>query len=37
VLFSADFYRSIRAGRGWSARRTAAFLRELLSAQLLQD
>jgi AcrR family transcriptional regulator len=37
VLFSAEFYGSIRAGRGWSARRTAAFLRELLSAQLLQD
>lgn len=35
VLFSAEFYQSIRAGRGWSARRTAAFLRELLSAQLL--
>ena len=35
VLFSADFYQSIRVGRGWSARRTEAFLRELLSAQLL--
>jgi AcrR family transcriptional regulator len=37
VLFSAEFYRSIRVGRGWSARRTATFLRELLSAQLLPD
>ncbi|MEP6631319.1 MAG: TetR/AcrR family transcriptional regulator [Lapillicoccus sp.] len=37
VLFSAEIYQSIRAGRGWSARRTAAFLRELLSAQLLPD
>jgi hypothetical protein len=37
VLFSAEFYRSIRAGRGWSARRTAAFLRELLAAQMLPD
>jgi AcrR family transcriptional regulator len=37
VLFSAEVYRSIRTGRGWSAQRTAAFLRELLSAQLLPD
>lgn len=37
VLFSAELYRSIRTGRGWSAARTAAFLRELLSAQLLGD
>ena len=37
VLFSAEFYRSIRSGRGWSARRTAAFLRELLAAQMLPD
>ena len=37
VLFSAEFYRALRTGRGWSARRTAAFLRELLSAQLLPD
>lgn len=37
VLFSAEFYGSIRLGRGWSARRTAAFLRELLAAQLLPD
>lgn len=35
ILFSADFYQSIRVGRGWSAQRTAAFLRELLTAQLL--
>ncbi len=35
VLFSAELYRSIRHGRGWSAARTAHFLRELLSAQLL--
>ena len=37
VLFSAELYRSIRTGRGWSAARTAAFLRDLLSAQLLAD
>lgn len=37
VLFSAEFYGSIRLGRGWSARRTAAFLRELLAAQMLPD
>jgi len=37
VVFSAEFYRSIRAGRGWSARRTAAFLRELLAARMLPD
>lgn len=35
VLFSAELYQSIRTDRGWSARRTAAFLRELLAAQLL--
>jgi len=35
VLFSAELYQSIRHGRGWSANRTALFLRELLSAQLL--
>ena len=35
VLFSAELYRSIRHGRGWSAARTALFLRDLLSAQLL--
>jgi AcrR family transcriptional regulator len=37
VVFSAEFYRSIRAGRGWSARRTAGLLRELLAAQMLPD
>ena len=37
VLFSAELYLSIRTGRGWSGRRTTAFLRELLSAQLLPD
>ena len=37
VLFSADLYQSIRTGRGWSAGRTATFLRELLSTQLLPD
>ena len=35
VLFSAELYQSIRHGRGWSAARTAHFLRDLLSAQLL--
>jgi AcrR family transcriptional regulator len=34
VLFSAELYQSIRHGRGWSAGRTASFLRDLLSAQL---
>jgi len=37
VLFSAELYRSIRHGRGWSAARTALFLRDLLSAQLLRS
>ena len=37
VLFSAELYQSIRHGRGWSADRTALFLRELLSAQLLHS
>jgi len=37
VLFSAELYQSIRRGRGWSAGRTTAFLREMLSAQLLGD
>jgi len=37
VLFSAEVYWSVRTGRGWSARRTTAFLRKLLSAQLLAD
>ena len=36
VLFSAELYQSIRSGRGWSNTRTAGFLRELLSAQLLR-
>ena len=36
VLFSAELYQSIRHGRGWSADRTALFLRDLLSAQLLR-
>ena len=35
VLFSAELYQSIRTGRRWSTVRTAGFLRELLSAQLL--
>jgi hypothetical protein len=35
VIFSAELYQSIRTGRGWSAPRTANFLRDLLSAQLL--
>lgn len=35
VLFSAELYHAIRTGRGWSPARTASFLRELLSAQLL--
>ena len=37
VLFSAELYQSIRTGRGWSTARTTAFLRELLSTQLLAD
>ena len=36
VLFSAELYQSIRHGRGCSADRTALFLRELLSSQLLR-
>lgn len=35
VLFSAELYQTIRAGRGWSAKRTSTFLHDLLSAQLL--
>jgi AcrR family transcriptional regulator len=37
VLFSAELYQSIRHGRGWSADRTALFLRDVLSAQLLRS
>jgi len=37
VLFSAELYQSIRHGRGWPADRTALFLRDLLSAQLLRN
>ena len=37
VLFSADLYQSIRTDRGWSTVRTTTFLRDLLSAQLLED
>jgi AcrR family transcriptional regulator len=36
VLFSADLYQSIRAGRGWSATRTTTFIHDLLATQLLQ-
>jgi AcrR family transcriptional regulator len=35
VLFSAELYQSIRTGPAWSAPRTATFLHDLLSAQLL--
>lgn len=35
VLFSADLYQSVRTGRGWSAKRTEAFLHQLLTTQLL--
>jgi AcrR family transcriptional regulator len=35
VLFSAELYQSVRIGRGWSARRTEAFLHQLLTSQLL--
>ena len=37
VLFSADLYQSIRTDRGWSTVRTTTFLRDLLSAQLLEN
>lgn len=37
VLFSAELYQTLRNGRGWSAKRTATFLRELLATQLLVD
>jgi AcrR family transcriptional regulator len=37
VLFSADLYQSIRTGRGWSAARTSALLRDLVSSQLMAD
>ena len=35
VLFSAELYQSVRTGRGWSAKRTEAFLHQLLTTQLL--
>jgi AcrR family transcriptional regulator len=35
VLFSADLYHALRHRRGWSATRTAEFLRRILSAELL--
>lgn len=35
VLFSAELYQSVRTGRGWSAKRTEAFLYHLLTTQLL--
>jgi AcrR family transcriptional regulator len=34
ALFSAELYRSIRTGRGWSSARTRTLLHDLLSAQL---
>lgn len=37
VLFSAELYQSVRTGRGWSAERTEAFLRQLLTSQMLRS
>jgi AcrR family transcriptional regulator len=37
VLFSAELYHAVRQGRRWSEARTAAFLEELVTAQLLDD
>ncbi|MFL6298440.1 MAG: TetR/AcrR family transcriptional regulator, partial [Actinomycetes bacterium] len=35
VLFSAELYRSLAVGRGWSHRRCVEFFGEVLTAQLL--
>ena len=35
LVFSAELYQSVRTGRGWSAKRTEAFLHQLLTMQLL--
>lgn len=35
VLFSAELYQSVRTDRGWPAKRTEAFLHQLLTTQLL--
>lgn len=37
ALFSAELYRALAAGRGWSPPRCMAFFRELLAAQLLDS
>jgi hypothetical protein len=36
VLFSADVYQALAAGRGWSQARCLLFFREVLTAQLLE-
>ena len=35
VLFSAELYHALHAGRGWSRSRCTTFLRRLLRSQLL--
>ena len=35
VLFSAELYQALAVGRGWSESRCVNFLREILTAQLL--
>jgi hypothetical protein len=35
ALFSAELYRALAVGRGWSHARCTAFFREILAAQLL--
>jgi AcrR family transcriptional regulator len=35
ALFSAELYRALAVGRGWSPARCAAFFKEILAAQLL--
>jgi AcrR family transcriptional regulator len=37
AVFSADLYRALAVGRGWSHRRCTAFFREVLESQLLDS
>lgn len=37
VLFSAEVYQALAAGRGWPVRRCVDFFRELLASQLLGE
>jgi AcrR family transcriptional regulator len=37
ALFSAELYQALAVGRGWSHRRCATFLHDILTAQVLDD